>query len=70
MGVGNKDIPGRGTHKQRYDIGRKQNMFGGWWVIHCDWSLRDWQGQIVEGLEQQAKKLRLKPADQEDPWRL
>lgn len=48
--------------EQRYDVGRRQNMFGGWWVIHCDWGLGDWQGLVVEGLEWQAMELGFKPA--------
>lgn len=66
---GTKTFQAEEYYKQRYDIGKRQNMFREWWVIHCDWSLRDWQGWIMEGLEQQVKNLGLKPAGQEDLWR-
>lgn len=39
---------------------QKAEHVWGWWVIPCDWGLRDLQGMIVEVLEQQAKQLRVK----------
>lgn len=53
----------------RYGIGRRQNMFRGWWVIYCDWGLRAWHEPVVDSLEQQAKELRFKLSGQGDPWK-